>query len=195
MDRRNVDSVAWGAVLVGGLLGLLASFVLSVEALTLAKNPNATLDCSLNIVLNCATVAQHSSSELLGFPNSFIGMVTLPVMITIAVAALAGVVFPRWFMRATWAGAVAGVLFALWMFFESYFVIQALCPWCLLTDVSILLVAYGVFRHNARQKIFCVKPQLLESISRNNYDLMTAISVLVVAAALVIIKFGDGLFA
>lgn len=195
MVKRDVETAAWVTVLVGAAIGLLASFVLSVEALTLAENPDATLNCSINIVLNCATVAEHASSQLFGFPNSFVGMMTLPVMITIAVAGLAGVTFPRWFMRAAWIGALGGVAFAGWMFYQSYFVIQALCPWCLLTDVAMILVAYGIFRYNARQKLLCIKPDLLESFSRNNYDLMVTISLLVITAALIIIKFGDGLFA
>ena len=59
------------SMLVGAVGSLIASFVLSVEALELAKNPNAVLSCSINVVLNCATVAAHPSASLLGFPNSF----------------------------------------------------------------------------------------------------------------------------
>ncbi len=189
-----VDKIAFGTILAGAGLGLVASFVLSVEALTLAANPDAVLSCSVNIILNCATVAQHASSQVLGFPNSFVGMVTMPVMITIAVAGLAGVVFPRWFMRAAWIGALAGLLFAGWMFYESFVVIQALCPWCLLTDVSMLLVVYGLFRYNAMNNNLCIKSEKLGEISRKNYDLMTLIAVFVVVAAIIILKYGNGLF-
>ena len=45
------------SMLVGALLSLLAAFVLSVEAFELAKNPDAVLSCSVNLILNCATVA------------------------------------------------------------------------------------------------------------------------------------------
>lgn len=194
MAKKEIDKVAWGVVAAGAVIGLVASLVLSVEALTLAANPDATLSCNISIVLNCATVAEHASSQLLGFPNSFIGMLTLPVMLTIAVASLAGVVFPRWFIRATWIGAIAGVLFAGWMFYQSYFVIQALCPWCLTTDIAMIFIAFGVFRYAARQKYLCIKPEVLERASRNNYDLVAAISIVVIAAAMIIIKYGDVLF-
>ena len=40
-------------------------------------------------------MANHWSAAILGFPNSFIGVMTLPVMVTIAVALLAGAKFPK----------------------------------------------------------------------------------------------------
>ena len=59
--------------------------------------------------LSCSAVANHWSAAILGFPNSFIGVMTLPVMVTIAVALLAGAKFPKWFMQAAQAGAVIGM--------------------------------------------------------------------------------------
>ena len=118
-------------MLVGSGLGLLASFVLSIESLTLARNSHAVLNCDLNSAMSCSAVANHWSAALLGFPNSFIGVMTLPVVVTIAVALLAGAKFPKWFMQAAQLGAVAGLLFAGWMFYMSYVEIGVLCPWCL----------------------------------------------------------------
>lgn len=88
------------SMLVGALLSLLASFVLSVEAVVLAGDPSAVLSCSVNAVLNCATVALHPSAALWGFPNSFLGLIAEPVVITVAIAGLCGVKFPRLFMFA-----------------------------------------------------------------------------------------------
>ncbi len=189
-DRRLFTVMALGAA-----LGIIASLVLSVEAITLAKNPEASLSCSVNIVLNCATVAKHPSSELLGFPNSFVGLLTLPVILTIAVAGLSGVTFPRWFMRAAQIGAIAGVLFASWMFYESYVVIGALCPWCLLTDFSMLLIFFMIFRYNALRGWLCIKSKAIEKAVAQGYDVMALVGVIAVIAALIIVKYGDGLFA
>jgi uncharacterized membrane protein len=181
-------------MLVGALLALLASFVLSIEALELAKNPDSDLACNINIVFNCATVAQDATSELLGFPNSFIGMMALPVIVTIAVALLGGASFPKWFLRAMWCGALAGIVFAGWMLYVSFFVIQALCPWCLLTDVGMLLIAFGAFRYMARTGRLAWKPEVLREFSVKGYDLMVLIAVMVVIVAGVVLKYGDSLF-
>ena len=77
-------------MLIGAILSLIAAFVLSVESYHLAKDPNAELSCSVNVVLNCATVAKHPTADMFGFPNSFFGMVAEPIVITVAIAGLAG---------------------------------------------------------------------------------------------------------
>ena len=139
------------SMLVGALFSLLASFVLSVEAVELAKNPEAELSCSINVVLNCATVALHPSANMLGFPYSFFGLMAEPVVITVAIAGLAGVAFPRRFMFVAQIGYTLGFLFAWYLFYTSFFIIQALCPWCLLVTLTTTLVWFAITRYNIRE--------------------------------------------
>jgi len=152
-DDKKIRNNRWifASMLVGALLSLLAAFVLSVEAIQLAKNPNASLSCSVNVVLNCATVAKHPTSELFGFPNSFLGMIAEPVVITVAIAGLAGIAFPRRFMFAAQIGYTLGLIFAIYLFFTSMFVIGALCPWCLLVTASTIFVWFSITRYNIRE--------------------------------------------
>lgn len=189
-DRRQQHLAAF-VLLAGSGIGLLASLVLSVEALTLAKNTQAVLSCDFNSALSCSAVANHWSADLLGFPNSFIGLATLPVMVTIAVAMLSGTRFPRWFMQAAQIGAVAGFFFALWMFYMSYVEIGVLCPWCLVTDVGMLMIFYGLTRYNVL--VGNVKCPPLNRWTEKNYDLVALLSILVLAVVMIIGKFGDQL--
>ena len=46
-----------------------------------------------------------------------------------------------------------GFLFAWWLFFEAFFVIKALCPWCLLITVTTTLVWAGLTRLNVREGV------------------------------------------
>ena len=131
------------ALLIGAGIALLASLVLSVESLEIAKKPDVVLGCDLNAVVSCGGVARHWSASLLGFPNAFIGLMALPVMVTIGVALLAGTKFPRWFMFAAQIGVSVGFIFALWMFYMSFVEIGVLCPWCLTLDVGMLLILLG----------------------------------------------------
>ncbi len=191
--RRTV----FGLLLAGSVVGLVASAVLSYEALVIAKDSSATLSCDLNVVVSCGTVGKHWSAHLLGIPNSFIGMVAYPVFITIAVAGMARTQFPRWFMKAAQAGAVISVIFAAWMFYMSYAVIGSLCPWCMTTDIATLVVLLALIRYNALTDNLCVKGQLAKTIKRGvekNYDIVVLISLIVLAIAAIIIKFGAGLF-
>ena len=41
-----------------------------------------------------------------------------------------------------------GFVFALWLFYQAYFVIGALCPWCLLITVTTTLVFTSMTRVN-----------------------------------------------
>lgn len=187
------DTYSYGLLLAGSIIGLLASFVLSIEAIELAKNSAATLSCDLNAVISCGTVGRHASAHLLGFPNSFIGMMTVPVMVTVAVAGLAGVTFPRWFMRAAYLGSVAGLLFAAWMLYMSYVVIGALCPWCLTMDVGMILMFFALFRYNARERNVCVIPKVNDWAHRlvsRDYDKVIMVGLMFIIAAAIIVKYG-----
>lgn len=194
--KVRAQSVMIGVV-IAAAVGLLASLVLSHEALILAANKSATLSCSLNAVINCATVANHWSSSLLGFPNSFIGLVTMPVVMTIAVVIVSGVKLPTWFMRATQIGVSLGLVFATWMFYMSFMVIQVLCPWCLVTDVAMLVIFFGVTRYNVLNK-HCFNQKFNKKILpwfKKGYDQLTMWLIIVLVIISIIAKFGSELFA
>jgi uncharacterized membrane protein len=189
----------WTLILlaVSSVAGLLAAFVLSTGAIELAKNANAVLPCSLNAALNCATVGAHPSASIFGFPNAFIGMITMPVMLTIAIAALMGTKFPRSFLLMAELGAAAGVLFAVWMFYVSYTVIQVLCPWCLTTDIAMVVLFIALTRYNILEGNLYLNKRMDVAARRfvsQGFDILVGLLVLVVAAALIIIKFGQILF-
>lgn len=186
------------SMLVGASLSLLASFVLSVEAIELAKNPNAELSCSVNVILNCATVAKHSSAELLGFPNSFLGLIAEAVVITVAVAGLAGVKFPRGFMFAAQIGYSLGLIFAYYLFFVSMFVIQALCPWCLLVTVTTTFVWFSITRYNIRENNLYLPKKAQKAAQRfieKDFDKLVLGIMIVTLILGILLKYGNGLFA
>ncbi len=185
---RRPGMAALLAAALGSGLGLLASFVLSLEALHLAQHPGGALNCDVNAVLSCSTVAQHWSATVFGFPNSFVGMMTVPVMITVVVALLAGARLPRWFVRSAWGGAVLGMIFALWMFYMSFVVIRVLCPWCLTLDVGMLLIFFGMTRYCI--EVGVIGGEHTKRFARHGYDVLCGVSVLVLAVALIIVKFG-----
>lgn len=189
LKRQNLAAFI---MLIGSALGLLASFMLSIEALILAKNSHAVLSCDLSSVLSCSTVANHWSATILGFPNSFIGVMTLPVMVTIAVALLAGAKFPKWFMQAAQAGAVAGMVFAAWMFYMSYIEIGALCLWCLTLDAGMTLIFFGLTRYNILRKNISWRGA--QKFVSGGYDALIAVSVIVLVVVAIIAKFGGQLF-
>ena len=179
------------ALLIGAGIALLASLVLSVESLEIAKKPDVVLGCDLNAVVSCGGVARHWSASLLGFPNAFIGLMTLPVMVTIAVALLAGAKFPRWFMIAAQIGVSVGFIFALWMFYMSFVEIGVLCPWCLTLDVGMLLIFGGMTRYNILTGVITGKK--VKRFVQNDYDIVLLMIIITLAVVMILAKFGDQL--
>ncbi|MGV9002323.1 MAG: vitamin K epoxide reductase family protein [Candidatus Saccharimonadaceae bacterium] len=186
------------SMLIGALLSLLAAFVLSNEAVELAKNPDASLSCSVNIILNCATVALHPSASLWGFPNSFLGLMAEPVVITVAIAGLAGIAFPRRFMFAAQIAYTLGFIFAIYLYFTSMFVIGALCPWCLLVTASTTFVWFSITRYNIRENNLYLSKKaqkVAHSFVEKDYDKLVLGVIIAVLIGLIFFKYGDALFA
>ena len=189
--------IVYGVLLAGSLLGALASLVLSHEAVVLAREANAVLSCDLNSVVSCGAVARHASAYIFGIPNSFIGMLAMPVFVTIAVAGISGTIFPRWFLKAAQLGAIFSLLCLGWMFCMSYVVIGALCPWCLVMDVAFLLIVYALIRYNTLTDNLCLKGRVgvfIKNIVQKNYDAFIFLSIAVLAISAIILKYGSQLF-
>ena len=159
LERLRVYRKTYFAMLVSSILSLIASLVLSYDAIKIAENPSGKLSCDVNAVVSCGKVARSWQSHLLGFPNAFIGMMTEPVVIAIAVAGLGLVAFPRWFLRTAHVVYGCGLLFALWLLTQSFFVIKAFCPWCLLVTASTITVFSTISRINIMENTWQLKSE------------------------------------
>ena len=192
MSKRLV--AAYVGVLIFASIGLLTSFVLSVEAVTLAANPSAELSCSLNAVVNCAAVGSDPSASVFGFPNAFVGMMAFPVLIALAVAALMGAKLPKPFVFGGFLGACVGILFAGWMLYMSFFVIQILCPWCLTLDAAMIGLFIAMLRVAINENVLPVSKKFqknLEHFSSKGYDILVGVLIIVAIIAAIILKYGS----
>lgn len=199
-DEKKIRDDRWifTSMLVGAILSLIASFVLSMEAVELARNPDAVLACSVNAVLNCATVGLHPSASLFGFPNSFLGLIAEPVVITVAIAGLAGVKFPRRFMFVAQIAYTLGFIFAMYLFYTSFFIIGALCPWCLLVTATTTFVWFAITRYNVREDNMYLSKEWSAKAKRlieKDYDKLALFSIVFVLVVAILVKYGNALFA
>lgn len=188
----------FGLMLACGIIGLIVSFILSVEKIHLLEQPDATLSCSFNLVLNCSAVMQTWQSSVFGFPNMYIGLMAFPVVITVAVVALAGATLPRWFWRAAHVCYGLGLLFAYWLFFNSVYDIQVLCPWCLVITFTMTILFEVMTRYALRQNVWGLKEaanRRVQVFLDKDFDKVVVASWIVVMIALVFLKFGESLFA
>ncbi|MEO6110172.1 MAG: vitamin K epoxide reductase family protein [Candidatus Saccharimonadales bacterium] len=196
-DQRS-HSFTWGIMLVGGLAALVAAFTLTVEKFHLYDDPNAVLSCSINVVLNCGTVMQTWQSHVFGFPNMVIGLMAYAVIVTFALAGLSGVKFPRWWLIAANIGVLLGLIFSYWLFFQSVYAIQVLCPWCLIVTTSTTLIFSSLLHYNLKSNTFKLSEKNNARVQRfikGGYHQMIVTSWIALMVVLVFLKFGQALFA
>jgi uncharacterized membrane protein len=193
---RHSNTWIFSTMLVSACLSLLASFVLSIDAIRLAEDPSTSLSCNINSVISCGTVATSWQAQLFGFPNAFLGLAAEPVVITIAVASLGGVRFPRWFMTAAQIMYTVGVVLAYWLFYQAMFHIGALCPWCLLVTASTTLVFTSLTHVNIRDGNLPLPARVqtaLKSATDADLDAIAVTIWLLALALTIVLKYGGAL--
>lgn len=199
-EKAVSHRASFWVVLVFAFVALAAAMTLSLEKIHLLNNPDAVLSCSINVVLNCSTVMQTwQSAVFFGIPNMFIGLMAFPVLITVAVVYLwGGARFNKAFLRATNIGVLLGTLFAYWLFFQSLYAIQVLCPWCLIVTFSCTMMLAAITHVGLRENIWNFKKSFNEKVQKflkAGYHKLIVASWVVLMVVLVVIKFGDALFA
>jgi uncharacterized membrane protein len=199
--KKDADtSRKWlfGTMLAFGITGLIAAFTLAVEEFLLLKQPDTLLSCNINLVLNCGVVMKTWQASVFGFPNMFIGLMGFPIVITIALLGLSNVKFPRWFLIGAEIGYLLFTLFAYWLFFNSVYAIQVLCPWCLVVTFSMTMLSATITHYNLQHNTFQFKKDTqkkIEAFLAKDYDKFAVAVWVFILIALVFAKFGDALFA
>lgn len=196
---KGYNRKALWVLLVASVFALIASFVLSLEKIHLLENPDAVLLCTFNLILNCATVMQTwQSAVFFGVPNMYIGLMAFPVLIAVAVAGLGGSLYSRKFLVAMNICVLLGAFFAYWLFFQSLYVIQVLCPWCLVVTFACTLILASVEYIALSENIYKLPKKTYDrvvSFFGNGYLQLTVAIWIVVLTSLVFIQFGEALFA
>jgi uncharacterized membrane protein len=150
--QRTLQSVIGYILFVLGLIGFAASMTLSIDKVELIKNPNFSPICNISPLISCGSVMNTSQAEAFGFMNSFLGVAGFAAVATIGVAILAGATFKRWFWLGLQAGTIFGVGFISWLYYQSVFVIGALCPFCMVVWSVMIPIFWYVTLYNIRQK-------------------------------------------
>ncbi|WP_037914516.1 vitamin K epoxide reductase family protein [Actinacidiphila yeochonensis] len=147
-------------LLVCGVLGLWASFVITNDKFELlqAKIDHKTIhfSCSLNPVISCGDVMESRQAHIFGFQNPIIGLVTYGVVICLAMGALAGASYKRWFWYGLQAGGLFGVCFISWLQYQTIYNIGAICLWCSLAWVVTILIFWYTAVHNMKHGLIKV---------------------------------------
>lgn len=140
-------------LIVAGVVGWIAAFVLTIEKLHAAENPGTAASCDFSIVVQCTENLGSWQGAVFGFPNPLIGLTAWMAPVVVGAAILAGARFARWFWLLFWAGMTFAVGFVIWLIGQSVYDLHTLCPWCMVTWAVTFPSFYAVTLHVLRSGV------------------------------------------
>lgn len=141
-------------MIIAGIIGCLASFALTYDKIHVLQDPNYNPGCNINPILSCGSVMKTEQASLLGVPNPIFGLVAFSMLFTLGVVLAAGAKLKRWIWIAIQLGALAGVVFMHYLFFQGVYRINAICPWCFVVWMITIPVFWYVTVYNLQQRVF-----------------------------------------
>ncbi len=128
-------------IAIVSLLGLIVSVALSTEKTHLLKNPRSDLLCDLNPVYSCKSVILSQQASIFGFSNELLGIAFFAGILALAIGLLAGAEYKLWLHKLVWFGLLGSMASVFWFFYQSVYVIGALCIYC----SSVWLITWLLF--------------------------------------------------
>jgi uncharacterized membrane protein len=147
-------------LIICGTIGLICAFIISYEKIQLLQDPAFQPDCNLNPIISCGSVMKSGQSHIFGFPNPFIGLMAFPVVISTGVAMLASAKLKRWWWIGLQLGTIFGLGFVHWLFFQSTYRINALCPYCIAVWIITITTFWYVLLYNIEKDYIKVAGRL-----------------------------------
>jgi uncharacterized membrane protein len=135
-------------LIIGGVIGILSSAVITYDELQMAKDPSYSPGCDINPVVGCGSVTQSDQGHVFGFSNPYLGLVGFAVVLTTGVVLLAGAKLKRWYWLGLQMGVLLGVIFIHWLIFQSLYVIGSLCPYCMAVWAAMITMFWYVTLYN-----------------------------------------------
>lgn len=175
-------SFAW-VLVVGGMVGIVASVELVLAELALLKDPTAALSCDINPLIGCSTSLLEWQSHLFfGIPNALIGAVLFGMVLGVGLAFVAGARLSRWFWVLMSLATLGGFAFIAWFVTQSITVFRVLCPWCMVTWVVVIVVGFQVLGRSAQAGHLPLPEKAARFIYRERWLLTIATFVVILAA-------------
>ena len=174
-------------LIIGGIIGLICSAILTYDHNKIAANPSYVPSCNLNPIIACGNVIKSKQAAAFQFPNPYIGLVAFPMVVTTGIAMLAGGLFKRWFWRFFELGPLLGMVFIHWLFFETVYRIHALCPYCMVVWVVTITTFWYTTLYNIQTGNIPIKASwrtLRNFLVRHHLDILILWLLLIMALIL-----------
>ena len=120
-------------LVICSLIGLVASFLLTIDIIKLTANPDLDLPCNLSPFISCKSVIESSQGKVFGFPNPLLGIAGFSFILATGVLMLFGAEPSRKFWKFFTAGITLVIILIHWFIFQSIYIIGSLCLYCMVT--------------------------------------------------------------
>lgn len=145
-NKSLKQRISYAKILVfGSLIGLIASFWQAAERVHMLKYPGQELNCNLSPVVDCGSVLGNKYAALFGPPNAFIGIVVFSILLAFGLQRLQNGKWNSLVRKIAVILSVIIMLFSLWFFWVSLYVIGKICIFCVFIWASSMPIGiYGV---------------------------------------------------
>jgi uncharacterized membrane protein len=164
-DKLTFHKVLPYIFIVCGMIGMLASFMLTYEKIHVLEHPGYKPACSISPIISCESAMSSPYASINGMPDSVFGLIAFTALAVFGVLLASGAKFKRWIWLFAQVAVVGGLIFAKALIIYSLFFLNKICPWCATVWISTILVFWGVTIYNLREGNFGVpKGKLLKHI-------------------------------
>ncbi|MEK9185938.1 MAG: vitamin K epoxide reductase family protein [Patescibacteria group bacterium] len=120
-------------IIACGFVGLMASFLLTVNIIELTKDSSVNLPCNINPFISCTSIINSSQGNIFGFPNPLLGIAGFSFVLATGALTLFGAVPSIKFWKIFTIGTTLAILLVHWFIYQSIFVLGSLCLYCMVT--------------------------------------------------------------
>ena len=187
-------------LILGSIIGLLASFLLTLDTITIIENPEANIPCNINPFVSCTSAATTWQGEVFGFPNSLLGIVAFSMLFAVGIMLFSGgrAKKPLWLLVNL--GTLAAIIFVIWFFYQSVYGIGSLCIYCMIVWATTWPIFLYTTIWNFEEKHFDTTSFLKEKaqnkidsvfnfVSKNHFAILIIWYLLIILA--IIVRFRD----
>lgn len=190
LTKNTSSKSLWGVLTFASAVGLVASFIQTVEKINFASNPSTPLACDLNKIFSCSNVFDSWQSSVFGFSNSLMCIVFFAVVLGAGFAVISGGSLGAMYRKILHFFSVFFLGFGAWYLWQSAYVIGALCIFCIFCYAGVIAMNWAWLRINANDLPFSKKTKtMLERCFNSGADTFGWLLYAIAFAAILAFKF------
>ncbi|WP_216380012.1 vitamin K epoxide reductase family protein [Arcanobacterium phocae] len=141
---------AW-LMTVCGVIGMWASMSLIIAEKQKLMHPEGVLPCDINPLVGCGKwVGMWQNEVFFGVTNSVFGLAFFAGITALGFVLVADGRFARWLWQALSAALALGIVWVVWFMYQSLVVENSMCPYCVVTWFTTIMLFVHVTARSAQ---------------------------------------------